>query len=102
MQNFPKDLRKLFIPDEGKVFIQVDQSGAEALVVSYLCTEGNFRSLFLHGIKSHVYVALRLFADVWSSEMGRSVDEFCTAPIDKVATLKGWADLDKVIKIINE
>ena len=98
VQNFPKDLRKLFIPDEGKVFIQVDQSGAEALVVSYLCTEGNFRSLFLHGIKSHVYVALRLFADVWSSEMGHSVDEFCTAPIDKVATLKGWADLDKVIK----
>jgi len=98
VQNFPKELRKLFIPDEGKVFIQVDQSGAEALIVSYLCYEGNFRSLFLHGIKSHVYVALRLFADVWSAELGRSVDEYCAAPIGEVTKLKGWKELDTLIK----
>ena len=98
VQNFPKDLRKLFLPDDDKVFVQVDQSGAEALVVSYLCTEGNFRSLFLHGIKSHVYVALRLFAEVWSTELGYSVDEFCTSPIAKVSGLRGWGELDRLIK----
>ena len=98
VQNFPKGLRKLFLPDNDKVFVQVDQSGAEALVVSYLCTEGNFRSLFLHGIKSHVYVALRLFAEVWSTELGRSVDEFCTSPIAQVSRLRGWDELDRLIK----
>ena len=98
VQNFPKDLRKIFLPDENKIFVQVDQSGAEALVVSYLCTKGNFRSLFLHGIKSHVYVALRLFAEVWAAELGRSVDNYCTAPIAEVATLRGWGELDKLIK----
>ena len=98
VQNFPKGLRKLFIPDDGRVFVQVDQSGAEALVVSYLCTEGNFRNLFLHGIKSHVYVALRLFAEVWSTELGYSVDDFCNAPIAEVTKLRGWSELDRLIK----
>ena len=48
LQNWEKSLRKLIIPDDGYKFVQVDQSGAEALVVAYLCKHGNFRDLFLN------------------------------------------------------
>jgi len=98
VQNIPKKLRRLFIADEGKVLVQVDQSGAEAMVVGYLCVPGNFRTLFLENIKSHVFVALRLFPEIWAAELGRSVDEFCDAPITQLRSIKGWDELNKVIK----
>ena len=97
MQNIPKKLRRLFIPDKDKVFVQVDQSGAEAMVVGYLCVPGNFRMLFLEGIKSHVFVALRLFSNVWQAELGRSVSEFCEAPINELKNIRGWDELNKLI-----
>jgi len=98
IQNIPKKLRHLFIADEGKVLVQADQAGAEAMIVGYLCTQGNFRTLFLEGIKSHVFVAMRLFPDVWSAELGRSIDEFCEAPIHELKDIKGWDELNSVIK----
>ena len=98
VQNIPKKLRRLFIADERKVFMQVDQSGAEAMIVGYLCVPGNFRTLFLENIKSQVFVALRLFPDVWAAELGRSMDEFCDAPITQLKSIKGWSELNKVIK----
>ena len=98
IQNIPKKLRKLFIADKGKVLVQADQAGAEAMIVGYLCVPGNFRTLFLEGIKSHVFVALRLFPDVWAEQLGRSVDDFCEAPINELKNIKGWDDLNAVIK----
>ena len=68
------------------------------MIVGYLCVPGNFRTLFLENIKSHVFVALRLFPDVWAAELGRSVDEFCNAPITQLKSIKGWDELNKVIK----
>ena len=37
LQNIEKSMRQLYWADDGKVLVQVDQSGAEALIVSYLC-----------------------------------------------------------------
>lgn len=68
LQNPGKSQLKLYIPDPGKVFIQVDQAGAEALVVAYLCQHARFRELFLNGIKSHVYVCMHIYADQWARE----------------------------------
>lgn len=61
-QNFPKSV-KLFIPDPGMVFAKVDQAGAEARVVAYLCRAGPYRELFEYGIKCHSFVAMHLFKD---------------------------------------
>jgi DNA polymerase-1 len=36
LQNIPESMRRMFIPDEGKVFISADYSQAEARVVAYL------------------------------------------------------------------
>ena len=97
VQNFPKKLRKLFVADPGNVLVQADQAGAEALVVSYLCREGNFRSLFANGVKSHVYVALRLFEDVWAAELGQSIKDYCEAPAAELVKLPCWEELKKLI-----
>ena len=97
VQNFPKKLRKLFVADPGNVLVQADLAGAEALVVSYLCREGNFRSLFANGVKSHVYVALRLFEDVWAAELGQSIKDYCEAPAADLVKLPRWEELKKLI-----
>jgi hypothetical protein len=88
-----------------KIMAQVDQSGAEALIVSYICRYGNFRQLFLHGIKPHTYVGMFVFADVWKKEMESSgtdikcdIDELCRTPICDVTKNPFWKQLDKLIK----
>lgn len=105
MQNWSKELRKLIIPDAGKVFVQVDQAGAEALVVAYLCEYGNFRELFLSGVKSHVFVALRVFENIWREKLqvqtqNNEVDitAICNATPGKVREHLGWKLVDNIIK----
>jgi DNA polymerase I-like protein with 3'-5' exonuclease and polymerase domains len=97
IQNFPKKLRKLFVADPGKIFVQADQAGAEALIVSYLCRAGNFRRLFLNGVKSHVYVAMRLFEEVWAAELGCSIKDYCAASVEELVKLPRWAELRDLI-----
>ena len=97
VQNFPKKLRKLFIADPDKVFVQADQAGAEALIVSYLCRAGNFRRLFLNNVKSHVYVAMRLFEDVWAAELGCSIKDYCAASVEELVKLPRWTELRDLI-----
>ena len=85
-----------------KVFVQVDQSGAEALIVAYLCRAGKFRDLFLNGIKPHVFTALNLFVEAWSS-MPDKVDnstlvKCLVAEPKDLKNVPGWKELDKVIK----
>ena len=47
LQNIPKgDCRRMFIPDEGKMFISVDLSQAEARVVAYLAGEDKLIEAF--------------------------------------------------------
>lgn len=102
MQNWSKSLRKLIIPDDGKIFVQVDQAGAEALIVAYLCEHGNFRDLFLSGVKSHVFVALRVFQAVWQDKLRHDktidFDSILSASPGLVVRCAGWKVVDKLIK----
>lgn len=61
-------MRRLYIPDEGKVFCQPDQDGAEARIVAYLCEKGKYRELFDNDIKVHSFVSLHMFYDKWVKE----------------------------------
>ena len=51
-------MMEIYGPKPGNIFVQPDQAGAEALVVAYLCPPGQFRSLFLNGIKPHTLMQL--------------------------------------------
>lgn len=108
LQNIEKGMREIYIPDDGKIFVQVDQSGAEALIVAYLAERGPFRELFENNIKPHVYVALRLFKDVWPRKMREQriltadtpfdIDEVINTPIPQLTKHPFWKALDKTIK----
>lgn len=99
LQNIEKSLRRIYIPDEGKILIQVDQSGAEALIVSYLCEPGNYRDLFIHNIKPHVFVALHMFADKWMTKFEpMHVALALKTPIKELKSLAFWPGLESLIK----
>lgn len=86
----------------GRIFVQVDQAGAEALIVAYLCQPGNFRELFNVGIKPHVYVAQHIFADDWQKEILTEKQEliakYLLCPIKDLPKLPNWKALAKAIK----
>lgn len=127
LQNKDKDVRKLYLSDgwtindygllvtylvDGdigcfsreqldriKILIQVDQSGAEALIVSYLCRAGKFRDLFLYNIKPHVFVALHVFHNEWRKRCNDlDIDKFLHAKPAELTSIQGWKELDKLIK----
>lgn len=97
-QNFEKELRRIIVASIGKILVQVDQAGAEALVVAYLCRNGNFRQLFLNGIKSHVFVAMHLFCEQWEELMQCRLDNYVNAPIAELKKLPRWKELERWIK----
>jgi len=98
LQNPSDRICRIYIPDEGKVFVQADQAGAEALIVAYLCREGNLRKLFKLGIKVHIFVALHLFLQHWVS-MGHVVALAAVkVPVEKLSALPGWKELYEAIK----
>lgn len=58
LQNIPKGVcRRMFVADEGKVFIEADLSQAEARVVAYLSEEDRLIELFKRGVDIHKHVA---------------------------------------------
>lgn len=89
-----------------RVFLQTDQSGAEALIVAYDCENKDYRQLFIHNVKPHVYVALKLFKEIWKTkalEHGLSIstdviEELCVTPIGLLKHNPAWRDLDLLIK----
>lgn len=98
-QNIEKGMRELYVADDGYTFIQCDQSGAEALIVAHLCRKGKYRSLFENGVKPHVYMALKLFPDVWAKHIGE--DKIAIAletPIPELKKLPFWKELENLIK----
>ena len=98
-QNWSKKNRINVIPDAGKTLIQVDQSGAEAKVVAYLCIPGFYRELFLNGIKPHVFMAMHLFSSVFASMMGLpNINEYLQAKPAALAKLPRWKELESYIK----
>lgn len=98
LQNVEKSMRTLYKADPGYVMIQVDQSGAEALVVAYLTKYGRLRKLFEAGVKSHVYVALHVFSDVWEKTYPTLTHAAKAAPVEDLRRLPGWKQLEGMIK----
>lgn len=96
----PEELDKL------RIFAQSDQSGAEALIVAYDSNPGDYRQLFIHGVKPHVYVALKLFPEVWykkavehNVDIPKSAIEILyNTPIRELKSNPYWRDLDLLIK----
>jgi DNA polymerase-1 len=61
LQNIPKELRHLFIPNEGKVFIELDLSQAETRIVAYLSQDPTMMAVFETGKDIHTYTASRIY-----------------------------------------
>lgn len=98
LQNPSKAICRIYIPDTGKCFVQVDQSGAEALIVAYLCRHGAFRDLFLHGVKPHVFVALHVFRKQFELLTGRDLGVYINASPATLTSQPNWKEIDKLIK----
>lgn len=97
-QNVRKQQRRVCIADEGKVLIQTDQSGAEALVVAYLAPPGKYRRLLESGVKLYVYVAMYIFCDLWKAKGFKCVEDILNAPIEKAKDVVGFKELETYIK----
>jgi hypothetical protein len=98
LQNPDEEIKRLHIPDDGKIFVEVDQYGAEVLHVAYLCPPGNkLRELFDNNIKPHTYVACHIFREQWEKE-NYSAKFFCSIPISNINKQPQWKDLNQYIK----
>lgn len=98
MQNPSDRICRLYIPDDGNILVSADLAGAEALIVAYLCRDGNFRQLFINNIKPHTFVAMHLFASHWQKLLGFDLAPYLSSPVAKLASLPNWKVLAKAIK----
>lgn len=99
LQNPDKTICGIYKSDKGYSLIQTDQAGAEALIVAYLCRQGNFRNLFLNKIKSHVFVALHAFKWKWQELLPNiSVNNLTSTPIENLKTTTGFKEVESLIK----
>jgi len=100
LQNPSKKMMEIYKPrTKGAIFIQPDQAGAEALVVSYLTPHGLFRDLFLNNIKSHTYVAAHIFANTWRVDWDfPDIDDILACDINLLRRNDRWTALAKIIK----
>jgi len=95
LQNPSKKICKIYEPDKGKIFLQCDQSGAEALIVAYECKPGKYRELFLQNIKPHVFIGLA-FAKHWEREHP-AIHEIAKLSIAEIKNHPAWEKLKDAI-----
>lgn len=98
LQNWDKELRKVIVPDKGKALLQIDQSGAEALIVAYLCHPGQLRDLFLNNINPHCFLGLHLFKKQFEDVLGYSLSDMVILTVKQLAQHPKWKEVSKVIK----
>ncbi len=97
LQNIEKSLRELYEADDGKLFCQVDQAGAEALIVAYLMPAGNaLRELFKYNIKIHNYLGVA-FPEQWQDQFPE-VRVFKDVKISELKQFPGWSKFEKAVK----
>ena len=77
-------------------FVQVDQSGAESLIVAYEAEPGLYRALAEANVKPHVYVALHIFIDKFRGTYPR--DRYWKRSPEELKALPEWPSLVKTIK----
>lgn len=97
-QNWAKLLRKVIVPDPNKAMIQADQSGAEALIVAYLCRPGAMRDLFLYNINPHCFLGMHLFTEQFEAELGYRLTDYVQVPPKVLGERKEWKEISKCIK----
>lgn len=109
LQNKDNSLKKLYWADDGKVINQRDQSGAEALIVAYLCRDGNYRALFKNKIKVHTFVAMHVFATQLIEhivndglDLHCDIEELLKTPIPLLNKNPWWKPLAKLIADTDE
>jgi len=98
LQNWSKKMRALVKARPGCVLVQVDQSGAEALIVAYLAPAGRYRDLFIHKVSPHVYFGLFAFPEVWKAELGYDISYLYPMSIAQVKADPKWPEISKCIK----
>lgn len=96
LQNPSDDICRIYVPDEGKIFVQVDQFGADALIVSWLTRHGLLRDLFNLGSKPHVYLGLA-FPNHWEKDFPFIRELPIENPVQVFAHPE-WKKLAKAIK----
>lgn len=84
------------IPNDGNIFLQRDQAGAEALIVAYECRRARFRKLFELGIKPHSYTALQLFTAKFKGAYPAS--RYTNVEPEVLVTYHEYSNLFKTIK----
>lgn len=71
------NVRKLFIPDPGKIICDIDLAGADAQVVAWRAADADLKHAFRTGLKLHLKNARDIFPDKtkgWSDEAIKSTD----------------------------
>lgn len=97
-QNFEEELRSIVVPDKGKMLVQADQSGAEALIVAYLCRDGQYRDIFKCGINPHCFLGLHLFYEQFGAELGYDLKGYTQLPAKDLVKESRWEEIGKCIK----
>lgn len=100
LQNPGKSIIEIYAAPRGRVIVQADQAGAEALIVAYECAPGNYRSLFINGIKPHTFLAMHIFADArddWFAGIEPATFWLSKSPAELKAQ-SNWKTLDRRIK----
>jgi len=65
-QNQPDHIRRLMIARPGRRFVQNDYEGAESVATALLCGEGNYRELVRLKIKTHNFLCVKLFPELFA------------------------------------
>jgi len=65
LQNVPKAMRHIYIPDEGKVFIDADYSQLEVRVLAVIAEEATMLSEIANGLNVHHQMCKIIFGKEW-------------------------------------
>lgn len=101
LQNPGKDIIDIYCAPAGRVIVQADQSGAEALIVANDTKPGNYSALFATGIKPHTFLAMHIFAQHrpdWFEGLPLKRESYLDAAPADLAALEGWGEIKKRIQ----
>lgn len=98
LQNPSKDICEIYVPSApNRSFVQCDQAGADAKIVSYLTTCGNFRKLFLNKIKPHTFVAMNIFQKQFAELWGGEISQFLGASVEDLKSVPRWKEFSALV-----
>lgn len=81
-----------------KILMRVDQAGAEALIVAYLCRPGQLRDLFLNNINPHCYLGMHVFQKQFEAELDFKLLPYIQSAVKELTVMNRWSEIAKCIK----